>query len=266
MMKKGRQKKYFRAIGKSMLRHLRAFFETKKPEELHRFRVQVKKLNALLLLLPERSKEDDYAKHLKKLRSTYKHAGEIRKAHINIGLLEQYPMDNPLFKHALENKVKRETEQFCLKRNAGIKNVKWICKTMAVAFPAVKDSVVLNLFQRRLKKLVRLFEKSRESIEQLHNVRKEIKKLLYLNQMLPGSLAEKLHLNAEYLDQLQDTIGKWHDVESVTELLKREGLTKGSAITTLHRQRRKLHRAVLVSSEDFAKKVVSEDDQHFSRD
>ena len=49
-MKKKEEAKYLDNEWKEMYTHLKAFLETGDQEELHQFRVQIKKLNALLNL------------------------------------------------------------------------------------------------------------------------------------------------------------------------------------------------------------------------
>jgi len=95
MVKKGRQQKYFNKVWHSMLAHLYAFCETQKQEELHRFRVQVKKIKALLLFLQGLAS----VQHLKPLQSIFKHAGKIRSAHIHLRLIEQYQLANAELKN-----------------------------------------------------------------------------------------------------------------------------------------------------------------------
>ena len=238
-----------------MLRHLMAFFEMQNPESLHRFRIKVKKMKALLLFLQDGVQEKYETGRLVSLQSIFKHAGRIRNAHINIGLLIQYPVADPAYKIEQENIERNEIGQFCAKRNAYIKSVKLISKALSDAFQDIDDKDILTLYKKRIKKLARFFERLNLDIDQLHKARKRIKNLLYLYRILPKSLARKLHLNDTYLDQLQDAIGKWHDVVLVLELLKVEGYTNRGVIAAIHREKRRLYHSVQTLSNNFGQKV-----------
>lgn len=73
--------------------------------------------------------------------------------------------------------------------------------------------------------------------------------------MLPTSIAGKLQLNDTYLNQLQEAIGKWHDLVSALELLKIEDYTNRGEIAAIHRNRRRLYRSIQTLSANFAQKV-----------
>ncbi len=255
MLKKGRQKKRFRAIGKAMLRHLTTFFELKNPEALHRFRIQVKKMKALLLFLQDDVQLKYETGYHKSLQSIFKHAGRIRNAHINIGLLIKYPVSDLSYKIEQENIENNGIVQFCAKQNAYIRTVKSIRKVLSETFRDIDDKYIVALYKKRLKKIARFFHQPTENIEQLHNTRKKIKNLLYLYRILPKSLAWKLHLKEAYLEDLQDAIGKWHDVVLLLELLKTEGYANRSEIAAIHREKRRLFRSVQTLSANFAQKV-----------
>ena len=255
MLKKGRQEKRFKAIGKSMQTHLEAFFETRNPEALHHFRIQVKKMKALLLFLQDGVQEKQEARYLKSLQSIFKHAGRIRNAHIHIGLLTQYPVADSAYKMEQENMERTEIEQFCARRNAYIKTVKLIPKRLSETFRDIDDKIVLTLYKKRIKKLARFFKQPNFRIEKLHKTRKRIKNLLYLYRILPKPMVRKLQLNDTYLDHLQEAIGKWHDVVLLLELLKTEGYENRSEIAAIHREKRRLYRSVQTLSNNFGRKV-----------
>jgi CHAD domain-containing protein len=238
-----------------MLRHLMAFFEMQNPESLHRFRIKVKKMKALLLFLQEGVREKYETGHLVSLQSIFKHAGRIRNAHINIGLLIQYPVTDSSYKIEQENIEKSEIYQFCAKRNAYMKSVKLISKAPSDAFRDIDDKYILTLYKKRIKKLARFFERPDLNIDQLHKTRKKIKNLLYLYRILPKSLARKLDLNDAYLEHLQEAIGKWHDVVLLLELLKTEGYENRSEIARMHREKGVLYRSVQTLSNNFGRKV-----------
>ncbi|MBC7777539.1 MAG: CHAD domain-containing protein [Phycisphaerae bacterium] len=252
MLKKKRQKKKFKTIGKSMVTHLSDFFGTKNAESLHHFRIQVKKIKALLFFLQD---EKSKTEGLSSLRSIFKHAGQIRAAQINLGLLKAYHVNDVSYKVELEHIERDEIERFFAKRNAYTRIVKLAGKVLSKKFQNVGDKHLVRLYRKQLKKLSRFFNQPGEPIEKWHETRKKIKNLLYLYRILPKSLVHKLHLNDAYLDQLQEAIGKWHDIVLILELLKSEGYAKKGGMATIHLKKRSLYHSIQMLSHDFEHKV-----------
>jgi CHAD domain-containing protein len=78
---------------------------------------------------------------------------------------------------------------------------------------------VYKYFKRILSAIPKNLEKNNP--ENIHSGRKQLKELLYLHHMLPGSVKKKLLVRVEYIDCLQDKIGKWHDLVIAETLLKK---------------------------------------------
>lgn len=248
MLKKGRQRAYFNEVWQSMLAHLLAFCATQKPEELHQFRVQVKKIKALLLFLQGHSA----IKQLKPLQAIFKQAGKIRSAHVNLAFIEQYQVADAEIKNEQEKIAHSESQRFCSKVGAHVKTLKKLRKTLAATFQDIENKAVVRVCKKQLKKLSRFFTRPDLPVVQLHHIRKKIKNLLYFCDVLPDSLLQKFQLNIAYLDQLQEAIGQWHDVVVAFELLKTEGI----ADKKLERRRFSLFASIRALAADFTKKSV----------
>ena len=255
MLTKERQKKRFKAIGKAMHGHITAFFELQNPEELHHFRVQVKKMKALLFFLQNGVLEKHETEHLRSVQYIFKHAGRIRIAHTNIGLLMQYPVTDLSYITEQENIEKNEIKQFIARHHAYIKTVKSIRKGFADAFRDINDKNIVACCKKRLKKIFGILKQSNDCIDKWHKIRKKIKNLLYLYQILPKSLARKLHLNDVYLEHLQEAIGKWHDVVLLLKFLTTEAYANRNEIIAIHREKRRLCRSVQKLSDNFDQKA-----------
>jgi CHAD domain-containing protein len=58
----------------------------------------------------------------------------------------------------------------------------------------------------------------------LHEARKKIKELLYVQGLLPKELVEEIGLDRGYLDELQGALGQWHDMAVIaTAYASRDG-------------------------------------------
>lgn len=256
MLYKARQQLYFNEAWQSMRGHLLAFCKTRNPEELHRFRVQVKRITALVLYLQKDPKGRDISQKLKPLKSIFQQAGRIRSAHINLRLIGQYSLHNPIFKNEQETIAKSETGRFCIKRGKYVKTLKRLRKAFSGNFQDIDDKFVSSLYQKQLKQLSRLFAQPDAPVGKLHNNRKKIKNLLYLHEALPKPLAGKINLNTPYLDRLQDAIGKWHDVVLGIELLQAEGNTDKKTMAALNRQSRRMRASIYALAGGFGAKAV----------
>lgn len=231
--------------------HLKAFFELQNPEELYHFRIQVKKMKALLFFLQDGVLGKYEKEHLKSVQYIFKHAGRIRSAHINISLLMQYPVADPSYITEQENIEKNEIKQFITSHHAYIKTIKAIRKGFSNAFRDIKDKDIVTLYKKHLKKVFGILKHSNDRIDKWHKIRKKIKNLLYLYRILPNSIVRKLHLNDAYLEHLQEAIGKWHDVLLLLELLKTEAYANRNEIAAIQREKRRLYRSVQTLSDNF---------------
>src|ERR1700744_5341833 len=89
-MKKKEEKDYFNDQWQQMLIHFKNFVKTGDQEQLHVFRVGVKKLRAMLQLFDATSSKKKLSRDFKPVRKIFKHCGEIRNAYINIQLGAHY--------------------------------------------------------------------------------------------------------------------------------------------------------------------------------
>lgn len=234
-----------------MLAHLQAFFVGQEPEELHRFRVQVKKINALLFFLQNIENNQKRFDRLQPLRAVFQHAGLIRGAYIHLGLTEQYQVSDEDYRKIQEKIVCKETILFCVKRDFYTKNITKLYKNIFENFENIENEFILRLYKRRLDRLRRFFAKRESSAGKLHKKRKEIKRLLYLRQALPRSLVRELRLDATRLDELQEVLGKWRDVAILKDQLKAAGLTDKKNLEKIERRNRRLLASVWLLADDF---------------
>lgn len=211
VLKKEQQKKHFKAIRKAMQFHLRAFCANQKLEDLHKFRLQVKKMQALLLFFPDSPVAEKGAPYFQAIKPIFKHAGRIRGASLNLQRLSQDHLNFPKLKRAEEKILKKETTRFLAKKRAYQKILKRMGRGLVDNFQDIKQKKIVHHYKMQLKTLAREFGKPDLPIESLHENRKAIKRLLYFYAVLPKSIVHKIRLNTEYLDQLQEAIGEWRD-------------------------------------------------------
>lgn len=238
-----------------MLTHIVAFIETRDPEALHQFRIQVKRLKALLRYLQNAGKEAYKTGQLTTLQSIFKHAGRIRSAQNTMSLLQQYAVTDPLVERKLETIEKKETERFCRKGNGYIRSVKEVLERYGQGFQEIEDQQINRLYRKQWKKLTRFFKRPPWATGELHNARKRIKNLNYLYKVLPKKMTRPWKLDEAFLDQLQHSIGVYHDIVLLLEFLKKEGYAHEKQMRVIQREKDGLYRDIQRLSEGFERKV-----------
>ena len=95
-MKSKEQVKYFEKEWDDMKSYLKSFLKNSDQEDLHRFRVQVKKIRSFITLA-DSDEHVNLAKHFKPVKSIFKQAGVIRDAYNNLELAKKYNMQQDEF-------------------------------------------------------------------------------------------------------------------------------------------------------------------------
>ncbi|MDP9080760.1 MAG: CHAD domain-containing protein [Bacteroidota bacterium] len=195
-MKKKTAVKYFDREWKGMKSCLKSYLKKGEQEELHKFRVQVKKLQALLILSDQTRHHAKLIPCFKPVKKVFKRAGELRNVYI-AGELTQ--------RHQPADKAAQSFRLVVDKHLKGIKKVRHELKTK---IKPIRNKQIRLFYENQLRQIARDLA-AQSSAEYLHTCRKRLKVLLYNYQAVRRVLA--IGLDTTYLNQVQDTIGKWHD-------------------------------------------------------
>lgn len=188
------------------MRHqLRAFAASGSQEALHELRVAIKKVRAFKKFTALYRKERK-ALQLKKI---FHRAGIIREASINLEIMKQYHISHSAFGAEATQILQQASDKFRSRAARYDKHIKKTVKSLLKTIHPVRNSDIRHWFNRQLKRIAAGVTAS--SVDQLHLARKNIKCVLYVHGILHRRLVDKLKLDVTYLDQLQDSIGKWHD-------------------------------------------------------
>ncbi len=201
---------------------LALFGKKQDPEALHKLRVEVKKMKAMLLLQSGSSAVDKLAGEFVEIRNVFKKAGKIREAEINLKLLKAHHISDKKLKRSQEERVKKKGEKFSRKTGDYRKRMEKSATMFLRKFKAIPLQKIQRLFSSELRQLSGLTQVRMGTVK-LHNFRKKLKNLIYSNAILPAAAAKKMKLNVVYLKKLEDTIGSWHDVIQTITLLKENG-------------------------------------------
>jgi len=254
-MKKKNEKAYFNDQWKLMLAHFKSFIKTDAQEELHLFRVQVKKLRAMLELLDIVSSKPYLSKDFKPVKKIFKHGGDIRSAYVNLQFGVRYQLKNEEFLMGQLYTMETGTNDFKIFGRKYLKAIKEAHHEIADDLRPVDNKAIVGFYKTRLDEIAIALDKLQFN-DGLHDTRKQIKMLVYNRKLAQEALDGKLHIDNDYLDKLQDTIGNWHDNILALELFSSEGVAHKPIITKIKRQNIRLKRSITVLAQNFEKKAV----------
>jgi CHAD domain-containing protein len=248
MLSKKRQKKYLRKRGEEVLGRLHAYAFSREQEALHKMRVEIKKMRSFLKFIKACSGQE-YAEDFRPVKKIFRRAGRIRDAYNNNKVIEDYRLDNPDFRRQQDQIQEEESAVFVQHIEEYIRKAGRAGRRMEGSLRGISERCIREWAAGQLMKIAVNFMAS--SMEEFHKGRKKIKNIQHVLTLLPHKLAMKLLLNEEYLDRLQDAIGKWHDAQVAVGLLKDATSLNQDGLKKLEEETRRKERDARELSEDF---------------
>jgi CHAD domain-containing protein len=256
-MKKKAEKAHFDDLWEHMTTHLKAFIDTGDQEQLHLFRVQVKKLRAMLMLLDINFSRHKLSKDFKPVRKIFKHCGEIRSAYINLQFGIRYQLQNEEFALNQVNAIEKGIIEFKQQAKKYLKKIKLSHNAINADLRTVDDASISEFYKSQLEQIARTLSNLKFN-EELHKCRKQIKTLIYNRKIAHEALTDaKLQINNDYLDKLQENIGNWHDNILAIELFSTSGVNNKPVVTKIRGQNTRLKKSITLLAEGFWKKAIS---------
>jgi len=253
-MKKKQQAKYLDKEWDDLTAHLIAFIASEDQERLHKFRVQVKKIRAMLNLFENTSRQHGLLRNLKPVKKIFGHAGVIRNAYINLQLGEKYQLKNELFESGQQKIINEGIAGFLLQGEEFVENIKEAHKRVIKNLTTVDDSAIVDFYKSKLEYIASNMESLRFN-EDIHTSRKLIKLLVYNYKLAEKELNGDFHFNLKYLDDLQDKIGDWHDNELAVQLFSSPPLNDKAIATRIKKKNVVIKRRISTMAKDFLSKA-----------
>ncbi|MDB5288332.1 MAG: hypothetical protein JWR05_3281 [Mucilaginibacter sp.] len=247
-MNKKQERDYFDKEWDDMKASLKSYLKKEQQEDLHRFRVQVKKLRAFIILSDSADQHPKLAGHFKPVRKIFKEAGEIRNAYMNQKLGESQHIHNDEFMNGQHQLQVTASGKFKLKKVKFLKRLKDVHHELKRKIQPISDLHVNLFYQTQLEQIANFLEKI-EFNDQLHDCRKQVKILLYNYKLTQPVLDTKL--NEEYLKVIQTEIGDWHDHILAIELFSSDEVKDNAAVINLKKQDDKLKSDITATTKDF---------------
>lgn len=246
-MTKKEEKKYFGKEWRKMKAELTSFLKGGEQEDLHRFRIQVKKLRAFLILLDGAAEDPKLIRNFKPIKKIFKRAGEIRNAFIYQELGKTLETGRDEFMNNQLQLQLKTTKKFKSKKVRFLKELKETRRVLIKKIKPVSDLQIYLFYQNQLHQIATFMENPEFNDQLLHEYRKRVKILLY--NFKPAHAALGSGLNEEYLEKVQIAIGDWHDHILTLNLLS--GNNSIIDRTTLQRASSKLRKKIIALTKDF---------------
>jgi CHAD domain-containing protein len=258
-MKRKTGKAYFNDLWDHMSANLEAFVKDGDQEKLHQFRVNVKKIRAFLLLVDDALSQNALTKQFKPVKKIFKHGGKIREAFINLQMGTQYNLNNEDFNLKQVNEMDNEILSFKKNAKKYFKTIKEVHAELEDSLQDIENNRINEFYQNQLNQIAVTLDKH-EFTDELHEARKRIKTLVYNRKIAGKALDGNLNLNNDYLDELQDCIGNWHDTIIAIQLFSAPELNVKPVVTKIKRQNTRLRKSINELSKDFFTRATLKND------
>jgi CHAD domain-containing protein len=212
---------YFAQRVKYTFNHLHAIEIKADEPAMHDFRVEMKKMRAVIRFLREIYPDQKLKKAADRFKQVFREAGDIRE----LQLVHQW-----LIKHAIisiheqyfpEQKVTDLVNEFSKKaghiRHSLKETIDDLEKTVQVTNQLLAEQYVLDL-HAQLKRMVM----RQPGQEEWHELRKLIKQWLYAVNWVGPDEKNSSEADIAYYTKLQEAIGYWHDADMIREALQQK--------------------------------------------
>jgi CHAD domain-containing protein len=220
--------KNFQKIIKKIINKLDDYLNDPNEENIHDIRIAIRRLEAAYNTLPKKiRKQPDLQNYVIQSKMLFKINTEIRDFDIITSKLDQ--------QHFVNSSSSRLVSSLMIKRKSKIKDGHIMASKLR-SFPLPKldekniaESKLKKRFHKiitklnvRIKQNIPLVLNDNEKIEELHRLRKDLKKLRYTVEL---TLGNRKTTHIENLRKIQDVLGEIHDSDIMLDYLKNQNIT-----------------------------------------
>jgi CHAD domain-containing protein len=192
-------------------------------EDFHDIRVEIKKLNAVSGILKFCFRPFKRRKFIDPYKKLFSCAGKIREAQLESELFEELQLTASLGSY-LKNKnaqLEKDVSQFEKMAKAIRKRMDKNLQTLEPCFNKINREKIYSFVINLSNQVNFIIGDVEWTDEEVHELRKKLKELLYTINIFQISGAE-----SKSIDALQDMIGKWHDKVVIANQLSNKKLLK----------------------------------------
>jgi CHAD domain-containing protein len=211
-------------IIQSFCRHSRAVLKLlDKPatafhaEDYHVLRVHIKKIKAIFLLANACVDSFQNKKLFKPFKAIFRQAGIIRGLQLHQALLSKYKADpaRQAYDQAIANSLaQHQLDFFNLVQKKQKKKIRKNIKDVVSGLEKLNSPQVKAYMAGKRKSLDTLMHAEDVKTDDLHNMRKQIKEIYYLQKIFQP---QNKRLNIA--DDFQELLGRWHDYDVISHKL-----------------------------------------------
>jgi CHAD domain-containing protein len=206
---------YFKQRVKQVFNHLHDFDSSMSETDLHDFRVELKKMRAILRFLSKVYSKQKLKKSARLLSNIFQQAGDIREYQLLIQWLDKNEMTvlkNQCFPekrmHEMIQHFQQQTHLFKLELKELVDQLTDFVKSTN---SILSEQYAIDLFAQINKTILKDCNES-----QWHDLRKRIKQWQYACNWVDE---KDWNLEQAYFQKLQEAIGHWHDIETIQQNL-----------------------------------------------
>ncbi len=246
---------YFKVQAKAAMRELEKYFHDPQVETLHQFRVEIKKIRAVLFHLEEMPEGKSFKKIHQGVKKIFRKAGEIRELQLEIAWLEKHRKFNLLRLMQYESKLRKLDKYFHRKIPFMLDTFKKVYKKtehrLSMLTQQQTDQYISKKWQAVLHPLL-------SNIGEIHwhETRKGVKQLVYARHWISADtiLQKKVISIFLSLDKLQNAIGNWHDLDLLATKIQGIG-RKTEGHTILQREQQLALKKIFLEKGALAKRI-----------
>ncbi|MDI1303474.1 MAG: CHAD domain-containing protein [bacterium] len=214
-------KKYLKKRKSAILFLLEKQQKSFTPDTFHTLRIEIKKLNALLDLINFCFKNFRRKKTFKPFKLIFCQAGKVRNLQVEETLLEDYFAFNFItqYRNDLKKNLAKELHIFFIIINDYCaKELKKRCCEINSFLAKTSKKKANHFMNKKRTKIKKLLRQKALKKEQMHTLRKRLKKYQYNQKSLNYAKKNKLISKKNTLPEL---LGEWHDYRMVIQHLKK---------------------------------------------
>ena len=191
-------------------------------EAIHDFRVEVKKLRSFLKVL--RLCDNNYKLRLpKRFKRLYQIAGAVRDAQLEYDKLSDKENELPRYISKLKHLISIQEQEW--KKHYTPKTIHKLKKRLLdIDYPTLDIETIVSFYKKKIDQITTLSHNEDPSFIKVHNLRKQIKDLLYVAKLTKKEVKNAgeyyISLPLKELDNLAKIIGDFNDKRNTLEHLK----------------------------------------------
>lgn len=205
---------YYNQRVKHVFNHLHDFDISGAENPLHDFRVEVKKIKALIKFLKTIYPKQKLKKSSRQLNNIFQQAGEIREYQLLLKWFQKHELNIFVDSYFPESKLEKLIDDFHQQTNQFKHELRDLNDEVGKYVSATKEILAEHYVRDLSAQMDKIIRKNCPETE-WHALRKLIKQWMYAVNWLDNGN----EVDIAYYQKLQESIGYWHDAVTIKETL-----------------------------------------------